>query len=131
LICNNTVYLSILVSKELKSKYDQIYLDLNHKKSEFIKKLKLISQSTDCETEFINAFFENPNTSFFETLLSQVENLKDKFDKFKFRHNDVFDKKGNVKKFSIRLKILDQYVSNYKTIISKSRFFKESINNTF
>ena len=123
---------TFLASKDLKNKYDKIYLELNKIKTEFIKKLKIISQSTDCETEFINTFSEDTNTSFFETLLNQIGNLKNTFDKFEFRYNDIFDKKGNVKKFLDKNQnILDQYVNSYKTIISKSNFFKESINNTF
>ncbi|MDP3680028.1 MAG: hypothetical protein Q8R22_04270 [Flavobacterium sp.] len=123
---------TFLASKELKNKYDEIYLDLNIRKSEFIKKLKVISQSTDCEAEFINTFSENPNTSFFEVLLNQIDNLKDKFDKLQFRYNDVFDKKGNIKKFLDKNQvILDQYINSYKSLISKSKFFKESVNNTF
>lgn len=123
---------TFLASKELKSKYDEIYLDLNNRKSEFIKKLKVISQSTDCETEFINTFSENSNNSFFEILLLQVGFLKEKFDRITFRYNDVFDKKGNVKKFLDKNQtILNQYINNYKTIISKSKFFKESTNTTF
>ena len=123
---------SFLASKELKNKYDEIYLDLNNRKVEFIKKLKGISQSTDCEIEFINTFSENPNSSFFEALLNQIDNLKDKCDKLQFRYNDVFDKKGNVKKFLDKNQvILNQYIDNYKSLVSKSKFFKESVNNTF
>lgn len=123
---------TFLASKDLKKQYDEIYLDLNYKKTEFIKKLKSVSQSTDCETEFINTFSENTNTSFFTPLLSQLENLKDKSDKLQFRYNDVFDKKGNVKKFLDKNQvILDQYIDSYKSLISKSNFFKESANNPF
>ncbi|HEU5054499.1 MAG TPA: hypothetical protein VFT78_15395, partial [Hanamia sp.] len=46
---------SFIASKELKKKYDVIYSELETQKSEYIKKLKQVSQSTDCETEFINA----------------------------------------------------------------------------
>ncbi len=121
---------TFLASKDLKEKYDAIYIELNSGKSEFIKKLKAISQSTDCETEFVNAFSEESLVTFFEVLLAQVKNLKDKFNKPQFRYNDVFDKKGNVKKFLDKNQaILDQYVSNYKNIISKSKFFRESSNN--
>jgi len=123
---------TFLASKDLKNRYDEIYLELNKIKAEFIKKLKIISKSSDCETEFINTFSENTNTSFFETLLSQIDNLKEEFVKFQFRYNDIFDKKGNVKKFLDKNQnILDQYVNSYKSIISKSNFFKESVNNTF
>jgi ABC-type cobalamin/Fe3+-siderophores transport system ATPase subunit len=123
---------TFLASKELKDKYDEIYLDLNTAKAEFIKRLKGISQSTDCEIEFISAFSDSDKISFFEILLNQVSNLKDKFDKIEFRYNDVFDKKGNVKKFLEKNQaILDQYINNYKNIISKSKFFRESVNSTF
>lgn len=123
---------SFLASKELKEKYDKIYSELNDVKNDFIKKLKVISQSTDCETEFMSTFSENTKISFFEILLNQIENLIDKFDKLQFKYNDVFDKKGNVKKFLDKNQsILDQYISNYKDIISKSKFFKESTNSTF
>ena len=123
---------SFLASKELKKKYDEIYLELNNRKVEFLKKLKGISQSTDCESEYINTFSENPNTSFFEALLNQIDNLKDKYDKLQFKYNDVFDKKGNIKKFLDKNQvILNQYIDNYKSLVSKSKFFKESANNTF
>lgn len=123
---------TFLASKELKAKYDAIYLELNNRKSEFIKKLKVISQSSDCETEFLNTFSENTNTSFFEILLNQSEKLNDKFDKLKFKYNDVFDKKGNVKKFLDKNQsVLDKYVNNYKDLITKSKFFKEGANSTF
>lgn len=123
---------SFLASKELKQEYDSIYKELNDSKVEFIKKLKIISQSTDCEAEFINTFSEDENANFFETLNQQINNLKTKFEKFNFRYNDVFDRKGNVKKFLDKNKtILDQYINDYKYIISKSRFFKDSTSNTF
>jgi ABC-type cobalamin/Fe3+-siderophores transport system ATPase subunit len=120
---------SFLASKDLKEKYDKIYLELNATKIEFIKKLKAISQSTDCEFEFINTFSEDINASFFEVLLCQIDKLKDKPDNTEFRYNDVFDNKGTVKKFLEKNKnILDQYINSYKNIISKSNFFKESTN---
>lgn len=123
---------SFLARKELKDEYDNIYQELNELKVEFIKKLKGISQSTDCETEFINTFSEKENSDFFEVLSKQINHLKEEYEEYDFRYNDIFDKKGNVKKFLDKNQaILDQYVSNYKNIISKSKFFKESADNTF
>lgn len=123
---------SFLARKELKKEYDNIYQELNELKVEFIKKLKAISQSNDCETEFINTFSEEENSNFFEVLSYQISNLKEKYEKYSFRYNDIFDKKGNVKKFLNKNEnILDQYINNYKSIISKSKFFKESAYNTF
>ncbi|MGB7498826.1 MAG: hypothetical protein WA897_02930 [Moheibacter sp.] len=123
---------SFLASTELKNKYDEIYTDLNNQKVEYIKKLKTVSQSTDCEGEFVNCFSENHNDTFFELLLKRVDDLKEKPEKHNFRYNDVFDKKNNVQKFLEKNeKILDQYVNDYKNLLSKSSFFKESENNSF
>ncbi|WP_139856658.1 hypothetical protein [Aequorivita sinensis] len=123
---------SFLASKVLKDEYDEIYQILNELKLEFVKKLKSISQSTDCEIELIHTFQEDDNFDFFEILNNQIGFLKSEFEKYDFRYNDIFDKKGNVEKFLDRNKdILDQYSKDYKNIISKSKFFKESSTNTF
>jgi hypothetical protein len=121
---------SFLASKELKQKYDNIYAELNSRKADFIKRLKSISQSTDCETELLAAFSQTPRDSFFDVLLSQFVNLSKDFIKPSFRYNDVFDKKGNVKKFLDKNEqLLDNYINSYKDILSNSRFFKPSSNN--
>ena len=124
---------NFIASKDLKEKYDKIYEELNLQKSEFIKKLKSISQSTDCEGEIIDCFTENKNDkNFFEILESSINKLTDKYDIYKFRYNDIFDKKNNVKKFLEKnSKILDQYVSDYKNILSNSSFFKLKGDNSF
>jgi len=123
---------TFLASKALKKRYDEIYEDLNDRKGEFIKKLKTISQSTDCESEFISTFSESVNISFFETLLINLEFLHEKFEKLTFRYNDIFDKKGNVEKFLNKNKsTLNQYVADYKNIISKSKFFKQTGESSF
>lgn len=123
---------NFIASTELKSKYDNIYDELNKQKTEFIKKLKSVSQSTDCESEFINCFSENPNNNFFEVLEEQISVLKDKFNKHLFRYNDVFDKKNNVKKFLEKNeKILNQYVNDYKNLLLQSNFFKQNGDSSF
>ncbi|MEO6175381.1 MAG: hypothetical protein ABIP27_09555 [Flavobacterium circumlabens] len=123
---------SFLASKELKKQYDEIYSELNNQKSEYLKKLKTVSQSTDCESELINSFSENSTYNLFEVLLKERENLKPKFDKYSFKYNDVFDKKSNVKKFLEKSQpILDQYITDYKKLLSESSFFKQTGNNSF
>ena len=57
---------SFIASKDLKKKYDKIYSELENQKSEYLKKLKQISQSTDCEVEFVNTFSESSKSNFFE-----------------------------------------------------------------
>ena len=123
---------TLVVKKELKIKYDKIYKELEIAKNDFIKKLKKVSQSTDCESEFISTFSENEKDTFFDLVLEKIfPNIDKKQQKYDFRYNDVFDKKGNVKKFLEKNKnFLDQYIENYKSIISKSKFFKKS-ENTF
>lgn len=123
---------SFIASRALKEKYDAIYSELNSFKDEFIKKLKAISQSTDCESEFISTFFRYKDDTFFTLLLFIREQLSNKFDKFDFRYNDIFDKKGNVKKFLEKNHVLlNEYFESYQELISNSTFFKQSTNNTF
>lgn len=123
---------TFLASQALKKKYDDIYVDLNERKNNLIKDLKNVSRSNDCETELINAFNDGENLSFFEILLNQKDNLEESLEKPSFRYNDVFDTKGNVKKFLDKNEgILDQYTTSYREVITKSKFFKESENTTF
>lgn len=123
---------TFLASKDLKVRYDEIYLELNNRKNEFIKRLKTISQSTDCESEFLGTFSENPNASFLETLSSLIESLKNSSEKYNFRYNDIFDKKGNVRKFLEKNQtVLTRYINSYKDLLAKSKFFKESKTNSF
>lgn len=46
---------------------------------------------------------------------------------FEFRYNDVFDKKGNVKKFIEKHeKLIKQYFTDYQDLLNNSRFFKSN-----
>lgn len=122
---------TLLVKKELKEKYDAIYQELDREKGEFMKKLKGISQSTDCESEFISTFSSADSETFFELLSNVSSQLNGKQTKYSFRYNDIFDKKGNVKKFLDKHKdSLELYVQNYESLIESSDFFKKS-DNTF
>ncbi len=122
---------NFLASKELKAEYDKIYLELNDLKSEYLKKLKNVSQSTDCEGELVNSFSETASVNFFEILSNESKNIDDSIPKYNFKHNDVFDKKNAVRKFlDTNQKLLDQYVNDYTNLLSKSKFFKQS-NNPF
>ncbi|ABC77917.1 hypothetical protein [Syntrophus aciditrophicus] len=122
---------TLLIKRELKEEYDDIYKNIELEKNNFIKKLKGISQSSDCESELTATFTENPKESLFDLLSKINEKLDGLHTKFSFRYNDVFDKKGNVKKFLDKNSaVLDSYIENYEKIISKSSFFKKS-DNTF
>lgn len=120
-----------IASKELKERYDRIYADLNTSKDEFVKKLKAISKSSDCEGEFISTFSKTPKDDFFMLLTSIRDLLNEKNQEYEFRYNDVFDKKGNVEKFLKGNRgLLNQYFEKYQVLISNSPFFKRS-ENTF
>ena len=123
---------TLVVKKELKEKYDKIYKELEIAKNDFIKKLKKVSQSTDCESEFVSTFSENEKDTFFDLLVEKIfPDIDKKQQKYDFKYNDVFDKKGSVKKFLEKNKnSLDLYIENYESIISESNFFKKS-ENTF
>lgn len=123
---------SFIASKELKERYDNIYTELNNAKNELLKKLKVISQSSDCEGEYIGTFNENKNINFFGVLSKHVHELKDEVDKISFKYNSVFDTKGNVKAFLTKNEdLLDKYIKNYNEIISNSKLFKLTDSNTF
>lgn len=120
---------SFIASKDLKKKYDEIYTKLETQKNEYIKKLKQVSQSTDCETEFVNAYSQSSKDTFFELLLAISKSLVSKPDTYNFRYNDIFDKKGNVKKFLEKnQKLLADYVTKYDELLKNSKFFKSSGN---
>jgi hypothetical protein len=119
---------TFIASKKLKEQYDAIYLELNNCKNEFIKKLKNASQSTDCEGELISAFSVD-NDDFFKTLSSIVDKLMNKYEKFTFKYNDIFDKKKNVENFiNKNQKLLEKYFDDYQNLLTKSNFFKRSKN---
>lgn len=123
---------NFLASKDLKKEYDEIYKELNDQKNEFLKKLKIISKSTDCEKEILTTFQNISEESFFEILLEIKNFLTEDYRKIDFRYNDVFDSKGKVASFLDKYKdFLDEYIQSYKNVISNSKFFKETSGNTF
>ena len=124
---------SFIARKELKEEYDVIYTELNTAKAELLKKLKAISQSSDCEGEYIGAFNDDEeNNNFFEVLSNHVHDLLGDATKISFKYNSVFDSKGTVKNFLIKNEeLLDSYIKNYNEILSNSKLFKLTDNNNF
>lgn len=122
---------TLVVEKELREKYEKIYSDLNKEKDSFVKKLKSVSQSSDCEEEIFSTFSNDEKDTLFDILEKLSPSINDSLAKYSFRYNDIFDKKGNVKKFLEKhSKSLDEYIQQYNSLISKSDFFKKS-SNTF
>jgi len=123
---------SFIASKELKHRYDIIYGELDFQKAEFIKKLKIVSQSNDCEKEMIETFSENYKDTFFDVVERAFESVPSNHNSYKFRYNDVFDNKGKVKSFLEKnTAVLNQYMADYKVLISSSKFFKDADGNSF
>ncbi|MGJ1263775.1 hypothetical protein [Sphingobacterium spiritivorum] len=123
---------SFIASKELKERYDKIYQELDFQKTEFIKKLKNLSQSNDCEKEILETFSENHKDTFFDVVERVFQFVPSNENKYRFRYNDIFDTKGNVKKFLDKnTAVLDQYMTDYKILISNSKFFKEADDKSF
>jgi hypothetical protein len=120
---------TLVVEKELRKQYEKIYSDLEKEKSNFIKTLKTVSQSTDCEEELFTTFLEDEKDTFFDILERISPLINSSKTKYGFRYNDIFDKKGNVKKFLEKHKdALDEYIKQYTVLVSASQFFKKSAN---
>lgn len=126
---NSDKLLTLLATQKLKEEYETIYKGIEQEKNNFIKKLKSISQSSDCESEVQVTFSNSAKESLFNILTDICSELNGNQTKYNFRYNDVFDKRGNVKKFLDKHShSLDSYIENYETIISQSNFFKKSTN---
>lgn len=123
---------TLVVKQELKDKYDEIYKDLETAQKEFIAKLGKVSRSTDCESEFIEAFKENPKDTFFDLIIKIYPKLNNGVMlEYEFKYNDIFDRKGKVKEFlGKHIDSLDEYTRQYENILTESKFFKKS-ENTF
>lgn len=118
-----------IASKKLKERYDAIYSELNDRQDEFIKKLKKVSRSTDCEHELIDSFKLSDTDAFLDVLENVTHQLSEDTKKYSFRYNDVFDKKGDVRQFlEQNQEFLDQYIENYTRLLANSDIFMGSDN---
>ncbi len=120
---------TLVVEKGLREQYEKIYSDIEKEKSSFIKNLKTVSQSSDCEEEILATFSEKENDTLFNILEKLAPSINDTNNQYSFKYNDIFDKKGNVRKFIDKYsESLDEYVKQYDSLISQSGFFKKSAN---
>lgn len=121
----NEAMSTLLASKRLKDEYDSICKSLDKEKAAFIKKLKTESESRDCESEILEVFGK-PNMSIydcFEQLSQEIGTHS--YHQFKFRYNDVFDKKGVVRTFLEQHNSnLNAYVSSFNQLLSRSTLFR-------
>lgn len=120
---------TFVASKELKKKYDEIYIEIEKRKNEYIKKLKSVSQSSDCETELTEVFSDSDKDIFLDALVKAAGEIEEVEDTYVFKYNDVFDKKKNVRKFLEQNKDdIEKYISTYNDLLQDSNFFSASEN---
>ena len=128
-IARNEEVTTFLAREELKKKYDQIYQLLEQQKAKFIKELKNVSKSTDCEEEVVEAFRKNNKDDFFACLCNIQKELNHSHIIYDFAYNDIFDKKGNVKKFvESNRELIKEYFNRYTTLLEESCFFNKNHN---
>lgn len=119
---------SFIASKELKKKYDGIYSFLEAEKKNFITNLKTKSQSTDCESEIVETFKESSSDDLFSCLKRIQPNLGSEYRLYNFKYNDVFDKKGHVKKFIEKNgSLIQEYMNRYVELLETSDFFHKGL----
>lgn len=121
----NEAMSTLLASKRLKDEYEAICKSLDKEKTALIKKLKTESESRDCESEIMEVF-GNPNMSIYDCLEQLSKEIgTQSYHQFKFRYNDVFDKKGAVRTFLEQHNAnLQSYVSSYNQLLSRSTVFR-------
>lgn len=123
---------NFLASKELKERYETLKNVIEIKKNAFITKLKTISQSSDCEQEILNTFSQNEKDNIFDVLGYLALELQKPAEIYEFKYNNVFDKKDVVKKFVEKYKNqLNEYISRYEELLSKSDFFCKKNDHNF
>lgn len=123
---------NFLASKELKERYETLKNVIEIKKNAFITKLKTISQSSDCEQEILNTFSKNEKDNIFDVLGYLALELQKPTEIYEFKYNNIFDKKDAVKKFVEKYKNqLNEYISRYEELLSKSDFFAKKNNHNF
>lgn len=117
-------FVNILASAELKTRYDELYNIIKSDKDSLMSKLKTVSHSTDCETEILTTFLDGEEDSIFN-ILDRIEPHIENAQFYDFRYNDVFDKKGAVRKFiETHKEHLTEYINNYENLVKQSTLYR-------
>jgi hypothetical protein len=123
--------LILLANEELRKKYKNVYDELDIAKNNFMKILKKVSRSSNCEQELITTFKDTIG-NIYEILLNIQEGVEKSKENFKFKYNNIFDPAGKVKAFlTSNVKLFDQYVEKYDYLIKQSEFFSKDLNSVF
>jgi energy-coupling factor transporter ATP-binding protein EcfA2 len=117
----------LLVNENLKKEYEKIYTNLELEKENFIKKLKKVSGSSDCEEELLSTFSGGEDKSIYEILKDITPIITgNNHQVYKFKYNDVFDKAGKVKEFVKKnQELLQDYATTYNRLLKESPFFSD------
>ncbi|MBR4327011.1 MAG: hypothetical protein IKP73_15960, partial [Bacteroidales bacterium] len=124
---------TMLASRDLKQEYDRVYQSLDAEKKEFLRILKDVSHSSNCEEELVNTFKEDETDDLFSVLNRIKEELEQNYPNFGFKYNDIFDnKKDTVKIFLDKnISLLNEYITRYNNLISQSDFFSNDSRGAF
>lgn len=124
--------LTLLSDKETQSDYLSVYKDLESAKKAALSSLKKTTGSSDYEKEIISAFKEDTPKNIYQTLENILPDIKTSKHKFNFEYHDVFDKKGNVKKFiDTNYELLSSYMEQYSKLLAESSFFSSESGSVF
>ncbi len=116
--------LTLLANEETRKEYLEIFTEIEKQKIEFIKKLKGLSRSTNCESELLDTFSDSHGENIYQILNGIVDDVARSNDTFDFKYNDIFDKSNKVKMFlNSNFEMLQSYIQRYEELISKSDFF--------
>ncbi len=128
----NTQFANFLASDKLKKEYDEIYTKLVEQKKALMSKLNTESHSSNCESELLHVFCQNPNESIFTVLERLATEITTDLPVFDFKYNDVFDSKGLVKDFVTKNREkLQTYFEQFTHLIKTSSVFHSKNGYTF
>lgn len=124
--------LTLLSDEETRSEYLSLYKNLENAKKTALSSLKKTTGSSDYENEIISAFRDDTLKNIYQTLECILPEIKTSKHKFNFEYHDIFDKKGNVKKFiDTNYELLSSYMVQYGKLLTKSKFFSNESENVF
>lgn len=123
---------TLLVNKALKERYDQIHLKIDEEKEKFLKDLKTITQfKGNIEREISLTYTSREDEFFLSINRLEREVMDGKPPEFAdIVYNELFnDKVHEFLKTPEFKERIDDYISKYEELISKSKYFKKGVFN--
>ncbi len=122
----STQVTNFLASTELKEEYERIVGLLEKVRKDFVKAVgsNSVSRSSDCDKEISEAFLGDEDASLFGCIEQIASILRDDAVFYDVKFDDLFDDKGEVKKFlSENQGLLDIYATQFNKLLRESDFF--------